>query len=70
MHVLSRRVFDKGCVMAWPDVFLDGDGEVEQIGLVHCPCDGYAPPSAGRPVASSEFAQPGSTSGGGGTWVS
>ena len=70
MHVLSRRVFDKGCVMAWPDVSVDGDGEVELIGLIHCPCDGYAPPAGRRPVASSEFAQPGSTSGGGGTWPS
>jgi hypothetical protein len=64
MHVLSRRVFDKGCVMAWPDVFLDGDGEVEQIGLVHCPCDGYAPPPAGRPATSPELLACHSTSGG------
>ena len=64
LHVLSRRVFDKGCVMAWPDVFLDGDGEVEQIGLVHCPCDGYAPPPAGRPATSPELLACHSTSGG------
>ena len=66
-----RGPFDKGCGMFWLHVFEeDEDGEPLTCGLIHCPCDGYAPPAGTRPGASSESIAESSTSSGGRTWVS
>lgn len=55
MHILCRSWFDRGCGMAWTDCVVDDDGHVLQVGLLHCPCDGYTPPTGGRPITSTEF---------------
>ena len=55
MHIYCRGPFDKGCGMAWTDYIFDDDGQVLQVGLIHCPCDGYVPPAGGRPIASTVF---------------
>lgn len=71
LHARLRGPFDHGCGMFWLDVFEVGeDGEVLSSGLIHCPCDGYAPPAGAKPVAFWEFLADGYTSGGGRTWVS
>jgi hypothetical protein len=56
MHIQCRGPFDRGCGMAWTDADYDEDGQVAQVGLIHCPCDGYEPPAGGRPLTSSDFA--------------
>jgi hypothetical protein len=56
LHARLRGPFDHGCGMFWLDVFeRDENGEVLASGLIHCPCDGYAPPPDGRPLTSSEL---------------
>ena len=55
MHIRFRGPFDRGCAMAWVDLLRDEDGEVLSASVVHCPCDGYAPPPGGRPLTSSDF---------------
>jgi hypothetical protein len=60
MHTRCRGAFDRGCGMAWVDVINDGT-DFAQVELLHCPCDGYAPPAGGRPVELAEvliFGQP------------
>jgi len=54
IHIHCRGPFDRGCGMAWVDVICD-DEQMRQVGLLHCPCDGYEPPAGGRPLTSSEF---------------
>lgn len=51
--------------MTWPDIFgFDADGEPTEWGLLHCCCDGYAPPAGGRPLTPSDFAADAHTWGG------
>jgi hypothetical protein len=48
MHISCRGPFDHGCGMAWVDEDY-GDPDPGYVALIHCPCDGYAPPAvAGR----------------------
>ena len=58
IHIQCRGPFDKGCGMAWVDVIC-GDEQMRQVGLLHCPCDGYVPPVGGRPLTPADFAATG-----------
>ena len=56
MHTRFRSPYDRGCGMAWLDIFqVDADGEPTAFGLAHCCCDGYAPPAGAQPLTLSEF---------------
>lgn len=51
-----RYLFASGCSMAWADALHDEDGELLQVGLVHCRCDGYvAPPEPRKRRAPPEI---------------
>jgi hypothetical protein len=57
MHTEFRMPSDRGCGMTWTEVGFDEEGgmEILEYGLIHCPCDGYAPPPGAQPLTLSEF---------------
>jgi hypothetical protein len=56
MHRRLCGPFDRGCAMGWVDVLEGDDGEALSTSVVHCPCDGYEPPTGGRPITPADFA--------------
>jgi hypothetical protein len=57
MHTRFRSTYDRGCGMTWLEIFgIDADGEPTEWGLLHCCCDGYAPPAGAQPLTPSDFA--------------
>jgi hypothetical protein len=56
MHTDFRSPYDRGCGMSWVEIFqFDADGEPIASGVIHCPCDSYAPPAGAQPLTLSEF---------------
>jgi hypothetical protein len=49
-HISCRSPFDHGCGMAWAETDYDRDGTYMGAHLIHCPCDGYAPPPGAQEV--------------------
>jgi hypothetical protein len=63
-HELHSQLsyFDRGCGMAWADGVRGLDGEILQVGMIHCPCDGYAPSKADPEAPSKESVEWATTS--------
>lgn len=56
MHACCRGPFDTGCGMRWVDMDYGADPDPGCIRLIHCPCDGYEPPTGGKSLKPADFA--------------